>query len=158
METVVHTIVLKPSTSQVIDGNGSQNYVAFYPMREHHLANNTKMLDVFCVNGNFDFRNYDTMYEHAISLAQFEEPFLPEFLHDIQAWQILAFYIRPKNEKTPKFKEGDKVKIIKLLDEMTSRDLIGKVSTIQEVDPLPNGDFNYYVDGHYMHEAELEAA
>ena len=57
-----------------------------------------------------------------------------------------------------KFQVGDKVKIVRLLDEMTSRELIGKVGTIQEVEPLPNGETNYYVDGHYMHEAELEAA
>lgn len=55
-----------------------------------------------------------------------------------------------------KFKIGDKVKIVRLLDEMTNRELISMVGTIKEIDPLPNGDFNYYVDGHYMHEEELE--
>ncbi len=56
---------------------------------------------------------------------------------------------------TAKFVVGDRVKIIKLLDEMTNRDLIGHEGRIQEVDPLPNGEYNYYVDDHYMHEAEL---
>lgn len=56
-----------------------------------------------------------------------------------------------------KFKIGQRVKIVRLLDEMTSRDLIGKVGTIVEVEPLPNGETNYFVDGHYMHEAELES-
>lgn len=55
-----------------------------------------------------------------------------------------------------KFKVGDKVKVVRLLDEMTNRKLIGMVGTIEEIDPLPTGDFNYYVDGHYMHEEELE--
>lgn len=58
--------------------------------------------------------------------------------------------------KDPKFKEGDLVKIVRLLDETTSKELIGKTGEIREVDDLPNGDFNYYVDDHYMHEEELE--
>ncbi|MBA7700301.1 hypothetical protein ES703_109012 [subsurface metagenome] len=56
----------------------------------------------------------------------------------------------------PKFKEGDMVKIVRLLDEITSRSLIGKTGTVREIEPLPNGEFNYYVDTHYMHEDELE--
>ncbi len=56
----------------------------------------------------------------------------------------------------PKFKEGDRVKIVRLLDEITCSDLIGKTGTVREVEPLPNGEFNYYVDTHYMHEDELE--
>ena len=55
-----------------------------------------------------------------------------------------------------KFQIGDKVVIVRLLDEMTNKDLIGFIGTVQEIDPLPNGEYNYYVDGHYMHEAELE--
>lgn len=55
-----------------------------------------------------------------------------------------------------KFKVGDKVKIVRLLDDMTSRELIGKFGVVQELDPLPNGETNYYISGHYMHEAELE--
>lgn len=60
----------------------------------------------------------------------------------------------------PKFKLGDRVKVFQLLDSMTARELIGLVGTIQEVDPLANGCFNYYVRSarlsHYMHEEELE--
>lgn len=55
-----------------------------------------------------------------------------------------------------KFKVGDRVKIVNLLDSITSRALIGMVGTIGEIDPLPNGEYNYRVDDHYMHEAELE--
>ena len=55
-----------------------------------------------------------------------------------------------------KFQVGQKVKVVLLLDDFSSRDLIGLEGTIEEVDPLPNGDYNYYVDGHYMHEGELE--
>ena len=57
----------------------------------------------------------------------------------------------------PKFKLGDRVKIVAVLDTTTTHELIGKVGTIREVDPLANGHFNYYLDAHYMHEEELEA-
>lgn len=60
-------------------------------------------------------------------------------------------------QSQPRFQAGDQVKIVRILDDITSRELIGLIGAVQEVDPLPNGDFNYYVDGHYMHEAELEA-
>jgi len=62
----------------------------------------------------------------------------------------------------PKFKVGQVVRIVKLLnpsindDVITSETLIGKVEVISEVDPLPNGEYNYQVGPHYMHEAELE--
>jgi hypothetical protein len=56
----------------------------------------------------------------------------------------------------PKFQVGDQVKIVRLLDETTRKTLIGKVGFIEEVDPLANGEYNYYVSGHYMHEGELE--
>ena len=55
----------------------------------------------------------------------------------------------------PRFKEGDRVRIVRLDDEMTSRDLIGLEGDIEELDELPNDQTNYYVDGHYMHEDEL---
>jgi len=57
----------------------------------------------------------------------------------------------------PKFTVGQEVKIVKLLDTLTSRELIGKEGVIREIDQLANGAFNYDVDGHYMHEEELEA-
>lgn len=57
-----------------------------------------------------------------------------------------------------KFKVGDKVKIVLLLDNMTDQGIVGFIGTVEEVEPLPNGEFNYYVDGHYMHERELEFA
>lgn len=53
-----------------------------------------------------------------------------------------------------KFSVGDKVKVMKLLDDVTNRDLIGMVGTIEEIEELI-GQVNYYVDGHYMHEQEL---
>lgn len=56
----------------------------------------------------------------------------------------------------PKFLLGNIVKIIRLDDELNSPDLVGLVGTVGEVDPLPNGQYNYEVDGHYMHEDELE--
>lgn len=56
-----------------------------------------------------------------------------------------------------KFEVGQEVKVVRILDSMTSKDLIGLVGTVREVEPLPNGDYNYWVDGHYMHEEELEA-
>ncbi|KKL26796.1 hypothetical protein LCGC14_2391670 [marine sediment metagenome] len=55
-----------------------------------------------------------------------------------------------------KFSAGDTVRIFRLDDELTLPELIGVVGQIEEVDPLPNGEFNYYVNGHYMHEGELE--
>ena len=57
---------------------------------------------------------------------------------------------------TAKFEVGDRVKIVRLLDEATNKDLIGHIGTIKEVEPLPNGQTNYYVDTYYMHEGELE--
>lgn len=64
----------------------------------------------------------------------------------------------PDLPRPPKFNVGEKVKCVKVLGTMTSPDLVGLVGTVREVDPLPNGDYNYDVDGHYMHEEELEAA
>lgn len=61
---------------------------------------------------------------------------------------------RPK----PKFKMGQRVKIVRLLDATTTRELIGKEGNITEIDPLANGEFNYRVGDHYMHEGELEEA
>ena len=55
-----------------------------------------------------------------------------------------------------KYSIGDTVKIGRLDDPIANPDLIGLVGKIEEVDPLPNGEYNYYVDGHYMHEGELE--
>ena len=55
-----------------------------------------------------------------------------------------------------KFSIGQRVKVVKLLDTLSNKELIGLVGTIDEIDSLPNGDFNYYVDNHYMHEEELE--
>ncbi len=55
-----------------------------------------------------------------------------------------------------KFSVDERVKIVRLLDNATSRDLIGKIGTIEEINQLPNGEFNYCVDGHYVHEEELE--
>lgn len=57
----------------------------------------------------------------------------------------------------PKFTIGTRVKIVRILDDMTSKDLVGTVGTVREIDPLSNGDFNYDVDGHYIHEEELES-
>ena len=59
--------------------------------------------------------------------------------------------------KFQKFYEGDPVKIMCIIDDMTSKELIGKRSIIEEVDDLPNGDYNYTLaDGTYIHEEELE--
>jgi len=56
-----------------------------------------------------------------------------------------------------KFSVGDKVRVVRLLDNITSRDLIGKSGIIEEIEKLPNGQVNYYISGHhYMHEEELE--
>lgn len=57
---------------------------------------------------------------------------------------------------TPKFDVGQIVKIVRLLDTTTNRSLIGLIGSVEEVDSLPNGEYNYYVSGHYMHEGELE--
>jgi hypothetical protein len=63
-------------------------------------------------------------------------------------------------EKYPqyeKFHPGDIVKIVRLLDTTTKRELIGMRGIIEEVDELPNGDYNYFLaDGTYVHEEELE--
>jgi len=64
----------------------------------------------------------------------------------------------------PRFKVGDPVTIARLMDTMTSKELIGHVGVIDEVETLFNGDYNYEMkckcDGgsHYVHEEELEPA
>lgn len=65
-------------------------------------------------------------------------------------------YMGPKEPKFPKFKVGDKVRIVRLVDTITSQSIIGQVGTITEVDDLPNGDYNYRMDSYYVHEEELE--
>jgi len=57
-----------------------------------------------------------------------------------------------------KYKIGDSVKIVKIMDDFTSKDLMGKVGRIEDIEELPNGHTNYWVDGHYMHEEELSQA
>jgi len=59
-----------------------------------------------------------------------------------------------------KFSVGERVKVVRLLDDITSRELIGLIGVIEEIDLIEiDGriiQVNYYVDGHYMHEEELE--
>jgi hypothetical protein len=55
------------------------------------------------------------------------------------------------------FKVGDRVKVVRILDSITTPDLLGFTGTVREVDPLPNGHYNYDVDGHYLNEEMLEA-
>jgi hypothetical protein len=55
----------------------------------------------------------------------------------------------------PKFKTGEAARIYRLLDNMSSRDLIGRVGKIEEIDELANGCFNYILNGHLVHEEEL---
>lgn len=55
-----------------------------------------------------------------------------------------------------KFAVGQKVKVVKILDDITNKDLLGFTGTVREVDPLPNGEYNYDVDGHYLNEPMLE--
>lgn len=57
----------------------------------------------------------------------------------------------------PEFRLGQKVKIVRILDDSTSKNLIGYEGAITEVEPLSNGKFNYFVDRYYMREEELEA-
>lgn len=60
-------------------------------------------------------------------------------------------------KKKAKFSVGQRVKIVRILNNLTTRELIGHEGVIMEVEPLPNGDFNYYVDNYYyMHEEELK--
>lgn len=56
----------------------------------------------------------------------------------------------------PKFSKGNRVRVIKLLDDFTSRELLGMELVIDDVEPLANGDYNYVACGYYMHEGELE--
>lgn len=72
-------------------------------------------------------------------------------------WDAQAEFLRLYPEYEAKFQLGDRVRVVQLLDMVSSQDLIGKEGTIREVDPLPNGHYNYYMDGHYMHEEELES-
>jgi hypothetical protein len=56
----------------------------------------------------------------------------------------------------PKYLPGNIVKIKRIDDALTSPGLVGFVGTVGEVEQLANGQYNYDVDGHYMHEGELE--
>ena len=58
--------------------------------------------------------------------------------------------------KMPKFSVGEKVKVVRLLDNITDRRLIGMIGIVEEIEELPNGQVNYYINGHYVHEEELE--
>lgn len=55
-----------------------------------------------------------------------------------------------------KYSPGDLVKVVRIDNGITSKDLLGLVGTVREVEQLDNGENNYYVDGHYMHETEIE--
>lgn len=72
-------------------------------------------------------------------------------------WQETHKVKVPDLPHLPMFTVGARVKIVRILDNMTNKELIGTVGTVQEIDPLANGAFNYDVNGHYMHEEELEA-
>lgn len=65
-------------------------------------------------------------------------------------------------KREARFSVGQRAKIVRLLDNTTTKELIGREGVVTEVDPLPNGDFNYYLscsrdDIYYMHEEELKA-
>lgn len=78
--------------------------------------------------------------------------------------QEMAYWQAEHGGKVPdlpteaKFKIGDRVKVVKILDSITTPDLLGFTGTVREVEPLPNGHYNYDVDGHYLNEEMLEAA
>ncbi len=63
----------------------------------------------------------------------------------------------------PRFKFGDLVIISSIhpADGVTSHEIVGHAGQIEEVEPLFNGDFNYFMKcktctgSHYMHEVEL---
>ena len=80
-----------------------------------------------------------------------------DFGHVLDARHSCQGFSIQDPEDRAKFAVGDTVKVFRLDDGgLTSKDLIGLVGQVEEVDRLPNGEFNYYVDGHYMHEGELE--
>jgi hypothetical protein len=56
-----------------------------------------------------------------------------------------------------KFQVGQKVRVVRIDDGITSRELIGFVGVVEEVEALCNGEYNYEVSGHYLNEYMLEA-
>lgn len=62
--------------------------------------------------------------------------------------------------KGPKFKVGDRVRIQRIMvsDSLTSFGLLGVTGTVEEIDYLPNGEYNYDVGGKYLNEYMLELA
>lgn len=78
----------------------------------------------------------------------------------LQASEMVQWQIRhggkvPDLPAPPKFQVGDKVKVVRILDTITTPDLLGFTGTVREIDPLPNGHYNYDVDGHYLNEEML---
>lgn len=57
----------------------------------------------------------------------------------------------------PRFKVGQRVKVVAILDEITSQDLLGFEGTVREIDEVSAEQFNYDVDGRYLNEQMLEA-
>lgn len=71
----------------------------------------------------------------------------------------------------PRFKIGDRVKVVRIVDDITSHDLIGFIGNVTEVESLaPLGwcscgenlgdtmQHNYDVDGRYLNEQMIELA
>jgi hypothetical protein len=68
-------------------------------------------------------------------------------------------YNRRTAAPQPKFRLGQKVMVVRLMLGTIDRSgLLGFTGTVQEVEDLPNGEFNYEVDECYLNEYMLELA
>ncbi len=70
--------------------------------------------------------------------------------------------IRYVGSGAPGFKPGDAVRICRVIDSITSQEIVGHIGQIDEVDALCNGEFNYDMTcntcsgSHYVNEPMLE--
>jgi len=62
----------------------------------------------------------------------------------------------------PGFSPGDEVRICRVIDSITSQEIVGHLGHVEEVEPLCNGEFNYDMKcdtcggTHYVNEPMLE--
>lgn len=74
-----------------------------------------------------------------------------------RACQVINRRRLPRPPKRPRFDVGQRVRVVAILDAITSTDLLGFEGTVEEIDELPGDQFNYTVDGRYLNEQMLAA-
>jgi hypothetical protein len=88
--------------------------------------------------------------------GRYEKPWVAFFESNARNFSLAR---RPTGITKPRFKIGQQVKVHRMIVQYNDREvpkLLGFTGTVDEIEELPNGEFNYDVSGHYLNEYMLE--